>query len=109
MRESLRFSTKIRKLILLLCVELFGIYQRNMPRTVYSAVILDYLCEQSACNGLCVVLRSTFLPLALTATAQVVFASYLGVGVDAAQGDLAGDCNGTSFILKCVAMFTFIT
>ena len=27
-------------------VELFGIYQRNMPRTVYSAVILDYLCEQ---------------------------------------------------------------
>lgn len=85
-----------------------GIFQRNLPKTVYSAVILEYLCEDTAGRGLRIVLRSAVLPLALTAVAQVVFASYLRLGVIEVQGDLAGNCHGTSFVLKCVAMFAFV-
>ena len=85
-----------------------GIYQRNVPRTVYSAIILEYLCEQNATDGIMVVVRTALLPLALTMVAQLSFAWFLRLGVLDVQGDLADTCFESSFWLRCVALFAFI-
>ena len=79
-----------------------------MPPTVFSAVILEYLCEPTAFGGFCEMLRSAFLPLVLSVVAQFVFAAYLRLGVLEVQGDLAEDCTYTSFPLRCIAMFAFV-
>lgn len=85
-----------------------GVYQRELPRNVYAAVILVYLNSESTSAGLCRVLQQAIVPLVLTITAQVTLASYLRLGVLGVQGDLAPDCAATTWWLKAVALFAFV-
>ena len=75
---------------------------------MYSAVILELMCEENIYTGLGDVMRYAFAPLALALVAQVSFAQYLRLGVNEVQGDLAEDCFETSLWMRCVAVYTFV-
>jgi hypothetical protein len=89
-------------------IENLGVFQRELPKNVYAAVILVYLNGETASEGFVRVIRSVSVPLVLCTVAQVTLAAYLRAGVLEVQGDLAPDCTETTWWLRCVALFAFV-
>ena len=85
-----------------------GNYQRIMPQTIYTAIILEYMCEADWRLGIKDMMRCAFLPFLLTIFAQLTYAQRLRVGTNEVMGDLADDCYGTDFFLRCIATYTFV-
>ena len=85
-----------------------GIFQRNLPSTVYTVMILIFLSSRDERSAWSNVVRHTFVPACLSCTAQFVYAYYIRNTVVMGAGDLQPHCSNCSFVLQCVALYAFL-